>query len=56
MDQSVEDLELAHSAKGRTELVDLVGQLWPMVSIAKEQRFIELVVKPMKSNATTTVD
>jgi hypothetical protein len=55
LDQSVEDLELAYSAKGRTELVDLVGQLQPTVSIAKEQRFTELVVKPTKPN-TTAVD
>lgn len=48
-DQSIEDLELARGTQGRTELIDLVGQLRPIVSVAKDQRFAELVVKSNKA-------
>jgi hypothetical protein len=57
-DQSVKDLELARGASStvqkRTELVDLIRQLRPTVSVTKEQQLAEPVVKSTKSE--TVVD
>jgi hypothetical protein len=62
-DQSVEDLERARGAlpatQGKTELVDLVGQLQPTLSVTQEQQLVEPVVKKTigaPDTTTTAVD